>query len=583
MNSPRALLVGCLAAGAVLSLPAAATAAEPDLVARFPLDEAGGGTSPGISDPSLAARDLFGAAVPGRFGNALSFAAAGRSGFASGDVQKRYETPSFTVLAWVRAGTAPGKGAKLVMKSGSLDGAPARVCADGAYALRQGTGGVEFAVSTGDGFEPSHATTATPVVPNGKLWDGAWHAIAGSFDAPTKTLRIAVDGALAGSAVAPRSTVDYDLYESRELAVGRFPDGGYQPCNESPYDYHAFRGAVDDVRVYGRALNPAEFAYLQSPAATVPRALPVPEDVPVVSPPPAVDVPSPTPAPVPPTTAPVAAPPTQAPAPAPAPAPVPAPPAATPLQRGAAIVPFSSGAAPNAAMQASLLQLVLLSTSYSNTSGVNRRRSRYDRSTGGFRTTRRNDELLPLLFLTGGLSVDGSAGDDASFGIVGSALVTTTDGGSRSAVRAGAEKKTTQTVTTATMPPIVVPIENGRIASQLPLNQPAVRTLAKQKGITQIGLATQIATIPASAIGSPARLAELQRLTAEYARQSGLVKALLAKQKGKGRKAKANQRTLKAAEKARDAASVAAGKLAYGDFIAAGAGQAPLSVKVLKR
>jgi chitodextrinase len=77
--------------------------------------------------------------------------------------------------------------------------------------------------------------------------DGVWHKVAGTYDGTS--LKVYVDGVLSGTSTAPGVTLSST---SNALEIG-----GH--CNGNAY---IWSGAVDDVRVYNRALSASEVAAL---------------------------------------------------------------------------------------------------------------------------------------------------------------------------------------------------------------------------------------------------------------------------------------------------------------------------------
>jgi hypothetical protein len=147
------------------------------------------------------------------------------------------ETPAVTVEAWVKRSGSPGAFKHIVAKGASM-------CMAASYALYSGpNGGIQFYVSSGSGT----SFTRSPDGGAG-VWDGQWHLVTGTFDG--STTRLYVDGAEIGSGTPTTDPIDYGALDTRDLFVGRYPG-----C-----DNHDFDGAIDDVRIYGRALTAAEVA-----------------------------------------------------------------------------------------------------------------------------------------------------------------------------------------------------------------------------------------------------------------------------------------------------------------------------------
>jgi alpha-N-arabinofuranosidase len=75
--------------------------------------------------------------------------------------------------------------------------------------------------------------------------------VAGVFDAPSGLVRIYVDGVVDGEIVAPF----HSLYEANEPLLIGAGDEDLEPRR-------FLEGALDDVRLYGRALSDAEVLQL---------------------------------------------------------------------------------------------------------------------------------------------------------------------------------------------------------------------------------------------------------------------------------------------------------------------------------
>jgi hypothetical protein len=122
---------------------------------------------------------------------------------------------------------------------------PARIVekgvTDNQYGLLiDGSSNLEFMVA---GVTNGTLSTAPPSV-------NAWHHLAGTYDGSVISLYI--DGQLATQQVASGTLT----VTTNPLAVGN------RPGNSSPVDF--FTGTVDDVRIYGSALTPAQISQLYS-------------------------------------------------------------------------------------------------------------------------------------------------------------------------------------------------------------------------------------------------------------------------------------------------------------------------------
>jgi len=263
-TSTRTTTAGAvLAVAFLLAFPvsALAQAANP-LAGQWHLDEIRQGPT-SSSTPDSSGHGLDGAVlgvslVPGRFGSAFNFDGEVRVGRSS-----TLEPPALTVLAWVKRTGTPGTGRYVVAKG-------ARGCATNSYALSTGaSGGLQFSVSDG-GANVSLSPAAGP-----GLWDGQWHAVAGTFDG--QTVRFYLDGLQVGSGTAASAPVGYAL-DNDDFVLGRYP---LQAGCASGY----YTGATDEVRVYSRALSASEIGRLQTAPGSTPPVL-QPDATPPPPPPP---------------------------------------------------------------------------------------------------------------------------------------------------------------------------------------------------------------------------------------------------------------------------------------------------------
>lgn len=272
MPTPNALLTGALSALALLGASPAAQAAEPDLLARWALDTVGT-TTPNAVDARLDGKSVTGTPVAGRFGSALSLTnTPATQGFFADDATPLVEPSSVTVMAWVKRNAAPTTWAPIVAKSGvGRSDVGQGECELSAFSLVSGGEyGPHFEITAPATNPGDLAISMSASVPATQVWDGKWHAIAGSFDAASRTMTIALDGKIVGTTKVDGTSIAYGSFPKRSVAVGRYPDPS---CDDGPG--RGFDGSIDDVRVYGRALTATEVAFLQDPAATAPPELPV--------------------------------------------------------------------------------------------------------------------------------------------------------------------------------------------------------------------------------------------------------------------------------------------------------------------
>ncbi len=253
------IATGLLGATALLLAPATVHADGAGLVAQWHLDEITGGATPDSSGNGLTGDEVSGTLVPGRFGSALS-TPNNNDGFRV-PANPLLEPQRITVMAWAKKG-APLNVFRTIVSKGS------QACGTHeSYALDTGPdGGLRFFAYQGGSAVAAVASAVAPA----SIWNNQWHAVAGTFDGTTA--RLYVDGVQVGSAPAavPGGGIAYGLPESR-LSVSRFPEDG--ACDPNGFQ---FRGAIDEVRLYNRALTAAEITYLQNPNATTPPNLPIP-------------------------------------------------------------------------------------------------------------------------------------------------------------------------------------------------------------------------------------------------------------------------------------------------------------------
>jgi len=183
----------------------------------------------GSNDGSLSGS--AGYTSPGKVGDAFTFP-GGASDYVRVPDDASLEPSRVTVDAWVRA-TSPGSHRYIVGKG-------AKGCTAASYALYTGSGGgLRFYIYNGSTYKLS------PNAGSG-VWDGQWHHIAGTYDG--SHVRLYVDGDEIGSGTPTNISIAYGLATNDDLLIGQF--GG--TCSLP------FRGDVDEVEVFNRALGEAE-------------------------------------------------------------------------------------------------------------------------------------------------------------------------------------------------------------------------------------------------------------------------------------------------------------------------------------
>ncbi len=239
-----------------------ASAARAGLIAQYHLDT---GTTVTDSGPNgLNATGSGTSVATGRFGAALRLAGTGDGFVVPGN--EALKPAAITVAAWVRRGTTPGTFASVALGGDNE-------CGGGTFSLNTGSGG-------GMQFEVIRTGTAgsfvTPAATQNQVWNGLWHAVAGTYDG--SKARLYVDGALIG-AVDAAGTLDYTRYPSGALFVGH---ANISACNG--FDPLQYTGDLDEIQLYDRALNGTEIATLHAPGATTPPVIEDPGPTPTPSP-----------------------------------------------------------------------------------------------------------------------------------------------------------------------------------------------------------------------------------------------------------------------------------------------------------
>jgi hypothetical protein len=203
-------------------------------------DSSGNGNDMAIDGPTQ---------VAGRWGNAFHF----NGGGARLSPSVGYQPARLTAVAWVK-GSPPG-----LFKDVLSQGDDPNSCSNASYSLyTSSNGGLSFYIGTGTGRTINSAAAGPGI------WDGNWHAVAGVYDGTT--VRLYVDGSEIGAPTdATGSSIDYS---PQDFPEDRFEVGDFFPCPG-----FEFSGAIDEVRIYSRALTAQEIAQLQDPSAGSPPEL----------------------------------------------------------------------------------------------------------------------------------------------------------------------------------------------------------------------------------------------------------------------------------------------------------------------
>ena len=233
--------------------------AQTNPIALWQFDEAFGTIALDSSGNNYSATILGAAYVPGRTNTALSFTGASSYAFildasAGGITGAGLEMGSrdWTVAAWVKTTASGMVAAKMGFIGGSNpDGWGLSVCPNGtvgAVIHKSNVGTVN--IFSGDG------ATVT---------NGQWHHIAVVFNRAGNMVRY-VDGAATGTQYSLASLNGQSLDNTNQVRIGARHQTG---------DEIFFNGAIDDVRVYARALTGVEIATL----AGVPPPPPPPQPI----------------------------------------------------------------------------------------------------------------------------------------------------------------------------------------------------------------------------------------------------------------------------------------------------------------
>ena len=141
-------------------------------------------------------------------------------------------TSSATWSAWVYPTGTPGDDGQIIAKSGNSDGWQLKTTPD--------TGRRTFGVAVSNGSSNVQRYSATQISLN------TWYYVAGVYNAGSQTLDIYVNGVLDNGTLDRHCTLSQNNPGSINVNIGRRQGGFY------------FIGTIDDVRVYNRALSPAE-------------------------------------------------------------------------------------------------------------------------------------------------------------------------------------------------------------------------------------------------------------------------------------------------------------------------------------
>jgi hypothetical protein len=194
-------------------------------------------------------RSFSGAAMEGPFAQSHQLVPQS-SGLVVWDRDDLNPAAALTVTAWVNPAAWPAQydqapvSSSIVSKAATTGVWFPATPANAGYALRGGAGGtISFGVAAGGRFRQAVTTATVPT--------GSWHHVAGTYDGTR--VAVYIDGRLAGTAPASGGL---SPATATNLMVGA------DPIN--PVD--KLTGAVDEVRVYRRALSAAEIASVSAAA-----------------------------------------------------------------------------------------------------------------------------------------------------------------------------------------------------------------------------------------------------------------------------------------------------------------------------
>ena len=220
--------------GAVMLVASTPAGAATGPVAHWRFDEGSGSSAADASGTGNNGIIEGGASwIAGKRNGALAF--DGSTAVVRVPASPSLEPPAVTVSAWVRRNGSPGQ-YKYILGKGAL------ACLSASYGLYSGPNdGLMFYVADGADFTRSPDAGAA-------AWDGAWHHVAGTFDG--SSVRLYLDGVEVGSGTPRTAPLTYTAQSAADVLLGDYTECGG----------HAFDGAIDEPKVWGRALSASEVA-----------------------------------------------------------------------------------------------------------------------------------------------------------------------------------------------------------------------------------------------------------------------------------------------------------------------------------
>jgi hypothetical protein len=243
-------LIAAVATACVLA-PAAPAAATVLPIGQWDLNENAGATAHNDFSSLSGTGALSGGVTwaAGRFLSGLTF--DGTTGVVDVPDSTALESPNVTVSAWVRSSASPGAYRYIVAKGGNG-------CCTGSYGLYTGiNGGLEFYVAS------SQTTYVVSPDAGTGVWDGKWHNVLGTFDG--SAVRVYVDGQEVGTGTPDSTPIPYAMPSGTDLAIGNYP---WCPGL-------GFRGDIDEVKVFNRALGSSEISLGYQASRVLPFGSPV--------------------------------------------------------------------------------------------------------------------------------------------------------------------------------------------------------------------------------------------------------------------------------------------------------------------
>jgi hypothetical protein len=200
------------------------------LVAAYSFNEASGATVADGSGNNLAGTIVSATRTAGRYGNALSF--NGSSSYVDlGNPTALQLTGSMTIEAWINATANPGDDGQIVAKSDGV-GWQFKTSPDtGPHTFGLGVSGNSGSLTQ------RYSSTARSL--------STWYHVAGVYNAATGTLSTYVNGVL-DNGILNGTIPAAQFNQAVNVNIGRRTGGFY------------FNGMIDEVRIYNRALTPAE-------------------------------------------------------------------------------------------------------------------------------------------------------------------------------------------------------------------------------------------------------------------------------------------------------------------------------------